>query len=133
MVLLHETIQIVNESVPGVLRVLEVDPDVNGLHRAYLLAHPAEDATELVDLVHDGVPIPLVVFPADKTDAVGGADGGAQTAGHALRPTVGMNLHAMRSPPTRGEIRPFLGVLEGDLVGIYKMLEGQGHSLEGGT
>ena len=77
MVLLHEAVQIVNEPVPGVLRVLEVYPDVNGLDGAHLLAHPAEDAPELVDLVNDGVPVPLVVFPPHEADAVGGADRGA--------------------------------------------------------
>lgn len=133
MVLLHKAVKIVNEPVPGVLSVLEVNPYVYSLYRAYLLAHPAENAPELVDLVDSGVPVPLVVFSPDQADAVGGANGGAKAAGHALRPAVGMNLHAMGSPPPGGESRPLLRVLERDLIGIYKMLEGQGHSLEGGT
>jgi len=133
MFLFHEPVQVVDEPVPSVLGVFEVNPDVNGLYRADLLTHPAEDAAELVDLVHDGISVTLVVFSPDKADAVGGTDRGAEPAGHALWPTVGVNLHAMGSTPTRGEIRSLLRVLECDLVGIHKMLEGQGHTLKGGT
>ena len=133
MVLLHEAVQIVHEPVPGIFSVLEMDPNVDGLDGAYLLAHAAEDAPELVDFVNDGVAIPLVVLSTHQTDAVGWADGGAKTAGYTLRPAVGMHLHPMSPPPSGGKFRSFLRVLEGDLIGIHKMLEGQGHSLKGGT
>src|SRR5690606_31923936 len=53
--LVHQPVQIVHEAVAGVLGVLVVLPHVDRLHRAHLLAHPAEDAAELVDLVHDRV------------------------------------------------------------------------------
>ena len=133
MLLLSETVQTVHKRIPGVFGVLIVDAQVNGLHRANLLAHSAENAPELVDLVDDGISIPLVVFSTHQTDAVGGADGGAEAASYTLGPSVCMNLHPMSPPPTGRELRSFLRVLEGDLIGIHKMLEGQGHSLEGGT
>ena len=78
MVLLHEAVQVVNEPIPGVFRVLEVNPEVDGFYRADLLAHPTEDAPELVDLVDNGIPVPLVVFSPHEAEAVGGADGGAK-------------------------------------------------------
>ena len=133
MILLHEAVQVVHEPLPGVFSVLEVNPEVDRFYRADLLAHPAEDAPELVDLVDNGIPVPLVVFSPHEADAIGGTDGGAKAAGHTLRPSIGMDIHAMSSPPTGREGRSFLRVLEGDLIGINKMLEGQGHSLEGGT
>ena len=133
MVLLHEPVEIIHEPVSGILRVLEMNPYVNGLHRTHFLAHSAEDAPEFIDLINNGIAVPLVVLSPHQTNAIGGTNGGAQTAGYTLRPAIGVDLHAMRSPPTRGKVRPLLRVLEGDLVGVHKMLEGQSHSLEGGT
>ena len=99
MVLLHEAVQIVNEPLPSVFSVLKVDTYVNGLHGTDLLAHPAEDAPELVDLVDDGVPIPLVVLPTHQADAVGRTNRGAEPAGHTLGATIGVNFHSVCSPP----------------------------------
>ena len=101
MILFHEPVQVIDEPVSGVFGVFVVDPDVNGLHRANLLTHSAEDAAELINLVDDGIPIPLIVFASHKADTVGGTDGGAKAAGDALRPPVCVNLHPMRSPPVR--------------------------------
>src|SRR5215218_8113869 len=52
VLLAHQPVEIVDEVVAGILRVLVVLTHVDRLHRAHLLAHPAEDAAELVDLVH---------------------------------------------------------------------------------
>ena len=59
MILLHQTIEIVDEAITGVLGVLEVLSHVDGLDGTHFLAHAAEDAAELVDLVYDGVPVAL--------------------------------------------------------------------------
>ena len=71
MVLFHEPVQIVDETIPGVFSVLEVHAHVNGFHRANFLTHSAEDAPELVDLVDDGISIALIVFSTYKADTIG--------------------------------------------------------------
>jgi hypothetical protein len=133
MILLHETVQIIHEPLSSIFGVLEVDPHVDGLHRTDLLAHPAEDAPELVDLINDGIPVALIILPTHEPDAVRGANRGAKPAGHTLGSAVGVNLHPVGASPTRGEVGPFFRVLERDLIRVYKMLEGQGHTFKCGT
>ena len=70
MVLLHEPVQVVHEPISGIFGVLEMDPYMDRLHRADLLAHATEDAPEFVDLVDDGVSVPLVILPTHQPDAV---------------------------------------------------------------
>ena len=133
MILFHEAIEVIDEALPSVFGILEVDADVDRFDRADLLTHSAEDAPELVDLVHDGIAVPLVIFPTDKADAIRRTHRGAQTTGYTLGPSVCVNFHPMRPAPARGQIGPLLGIEERDLVGINKMLEGQSHTLECGT
>ncbi len=133
MVLLHEPVKVVHEPVSGIFGVLVMDPNMDGLDGTHLLAHSAEDAPELIDLVNDGVPVTLVILPAYQADTVGGTDRGAESAGHTLGPPIGVDIHPMGPPPTRRKGGPLLRILESDLVGVHKMLEGQGHTLEGGS
>jgi len=89
MVLLHEAVQAVHEPLPGILGILEVDTHMNGFHGADLLAHPAEDAPELVDLVDDGIPIPLVVPPpTSRMQLDGHTVGQRPQATHLGRPSA---------------------------------------------
>src|SRR5262245_1470134 len=105
MILRHESVQVVNETLARVLRILVILPDVNRFHRTDFLAHAAEDAAELIDLVHDRVAVALVVLTGNELDAVGRADRWAEAAGHTLRAAVRVLLHAMRATPARRELR----------------------------
>ena len=66
MILLHQTIEVVDEALTGVFGIFEVAPHVTRFYRADFLTHAAENATELVDLVDDGVAVTLIVFPANE-------------------------------------------------------------------
>src|SRR5687767_11582324 len=128
-----EPLQIVDEPVARVLRVLVVHADVNRLFRAHFLAVAAEDAAELVDLVNQGIAVSLLVFAGDELDAVGGTDLGAQAARDAFRAALLVGEHPVRAAPARGE-RPVLGRL---LLGILHrhllaedVAERQRHTLE---
>ncbi len=89
MVLLHEPVQVVDEALPRVLGVLEVDAHVNGLHGTDLLAHPAENAPELVDLVDHGITVALVVLPpTSRMQLEGQTVGQSPQATHFGRPSA---------------------------------------------
>src|SRR3970040_1763668 len=66
-----EPFQVVDESIPAVLGVLVVNPDVDRFLGADFLAVAAEDAPKLIDLVDQRVAIAVLVFPWDQLDAVG--------------------------------------------------------------
>src|SRR5262245_65771545 len=107
MRLRHEPLEVVDEPFTTVLRVLIVPANVNRFLRANLLAVPAEDAAELVDLEHERVAISLFVLAGDQLDAIGRAHRGAQTARDALGLAVFRREHAVRAAPPRRE-RPLL-------------------------
>src|SRR6185436_1316734 len=77
MRLIHQPLQIVDESLAAVLRVLVMPSDVNRLFGAHLLAVTAEDAPELVDLEHERIAIAFLVLAGNELDAVGRAHGRA--------------------------------------------------------
>src|SRR6478752_7443125 len=95
----RQPLEVVDEPLAAVLRVLVVPTDVDRFLRAHLLAVAAEDAAELVDLEHERVAVPLLVLAGHELDAVGRADARAEAAGDALRLAVLRREHAMRPPP----------------------------------
>src|SRR5688572_8728928 len=86
MGLRDEPLEIVDESVATVLRVLVVAADVNRFFRADFLAVAAEDAAELVDLEHERIAIALLVLPGHELDAICRAHRRAEPA----RDTLGL-------------------------------------------
>ena len=86
--MLHEPVQIVHKTVPCILGILEVQTDMDGLDRAYFLAHPAENTPKLVDLVDNRISISLIVLAAYEPDAVSRANCRAKTACYAFRASV---------------------------------------------
>src|SRR2546422_3441725 len=105
-----QALEIVDEAIARELRVLEVHAHVDRLLGADFLAVPAEYATELVDLVDQGVAVALLVLPRHELDAVGGADLGAQPAGDAFGAPLLVGEHAVGAAPARRE-RPVLAAL----------------------
>ena len=97
-----------------------------------IFAHSTENATELVDLVDDGVAVPHVVLAADETDAVGRTHRRAQTTGNALGASVRMNLHDVRATPPGAQFGLLLGVLLRHRFRAQHVAERQGHPLERG-
>src|SRR3954471_10737600 len=85
MRLRHQPLEIVDESLAAVLRVLVVATDVNRLLGTHLLAVPAEDAAEFVDLEDQRIAISRLVLTRDELDAVRRADRRTQAATDALR------------------------------------------------
>src|SRR5688572_12763007 len=108
MRLRREALEIVDEAVARVLRILIVHADVNRFLGAHFLAIAAEDAAELVDLVNQRIAMALFVLARDELDAVGGADLRAQAARHALGAPLLVGEHAVGPAPTRRE-RPVFG------------------------
>ena len=88
MILLHQTFQIVDETVTGVLSVLKMSSHVNCLYRAHFLTHAAENATELVYLVDDWITVSLIVLAADKPDAVCRTNRRTEPTSNTLRSTI---------------------------------------------
>src|SRR5437867_1174782 len=129
MRLRHQSLEIVDESFARVLGVLVVASDVDRFLRADLLTVTAEDAAELVDLEHQRIPIPVLIFAGNELDAVGGTHGRAETAGDALRLAILRRQHAMCASPPRRERPLLLGILNGDLL-LKHVLQRQRHSLE---
>src|SRR6266850_6133140 len=70
MRLRHQPLQVVDEAFARVLRVFVVPPDVNRLLGADFLTVAAEDATELIDLEHQWIAVPLLIFAGHQLDAV---------------------------------------------------------------
>src|ERR1700687_3612536 len=68
--LIHQALQVVNKSVPAILGILVVAPDVDRLLRANLLAVAAEDAAKLVDLENERVAVAFLVLAGHQLDAV---------------------------------------------------------------
>src|SRR3990170_873700 len=110
VLLLHQPLEVVDEPVAAGLGVLVVHADVDRLLGADLLAVPAEDAPELVDLEDERVAVALLVLARDQADAVGRADLRAEAAGDALRLAVLVHGHAVRPAPPVGERPPVVGV-----------------------
>src|SRR6266545_1458283 len=136
-----EPLEIVDEAPPAVLRVFVVDPYVNRLLGAHFLAVAAEHAAEFVDLVDQGIAVSLLVLARHQLDAVGRADLGTQSAGHALRAALLVGHHPVGAPPARREsplphaMRAvgalLLRVLHGDPL-LEHVLEGERHALQRG-
>src|SRR2546423_1867123 len=99
--LIHQALQIVNESFAAVFRVLVMPTEVDRFLGTNLLAVPAENATELIDLEHQRVTIPFLVLSWHELDTVGGTYGRTKSA----RNTAGFSClsreHAMRAAPAR--------------------------------
>src|SRR5829696_4520170 len=116
--------------------------DVNGLLGAYFLAVPAEDAAELIDLIDQRVAVAALVLTGYQLDAVCRANLGTQAAGYTLRAALFIGEHAVgAAPPLRDAPLPhavvfvcalLLRVLHRHLL-LEHVLEGERHSLEGGT
>src|SRR4029077_1977172 len=114
---------------------------VDGFLGTYLLAVPAEDATELVDLVDERIAVPLLVLAGDELDAISRADLGAETAGDALRAPLLVGEHPVGAPPARRQaprphpVRPvgalLLRVLHRDPL-LEHVLESERHPFERG-
>jgi hypothetical protein len=62
VILLHQTIEVINEPAPSILGILKMLTYVDRLDRANLLAHPTENAPEFIDLVHDRITVALIVL-----------------------------------------------------------------------
>src|SRR5690606_15707638 len=135
-----EPLQVIDEPVPAVLRVLVVLAHVDGLFGADFLAVAAEDAAEFVDLVDQRVPVPVLVFPRHQLDAVGGTDLGAEAAGHALGAPLLVGEHPVRAAPP-GRERPGAAHVTGALLfrilhrhlRLEHVLEGEREPLERGA
>src|SRR5687767_8501997 len=74
VVLGHQPVQVVDEALARILGILVVLAHVDRLDRTHLLAHAAEDAAELVDLVNDRIAVALIVLAGHQPDAVGRTD-----------------------------------------------------------
>src|SRR5688572_20304649 len=107
MRLCGEALEVVHEPRAAVFGVLVVATDVNRLFRAHLLTIAAEDASELVDLVDEGVAIPFLVFTGNELDAIRRTDLRTEPARHALRLSGFVGEHAVRAapPPDRKSTR----------------------------
>src|SRR4051794_39520352 len=101
MILRHQAIEIIDETLARVFRILEILSDVDRLDRTYFLAHAAEDAAELVDLVDNRIPISLIVLAGHQPNAIRRTNRRAQAARNALRTTVRMCRHDVRAAPAR--------------------------------
>src|SRR5690606_3460166 len=116
MILRHQAVQVVDEALTRVLRILVVLPDVDRLDRTLVLPHAAADAADRIDLVAHRVALPLAVLAGARADAVRRADRGAEAARAALRPAVRMHRHAVGAAPAVRERRLHVRVLDGDLL-----------------
>src|SRR5216110_500247 len=95
MRLRRQPLEVVDETVAGVLRVLVVHPYMDRLFRAHFLAVAAEDAAELVDLVDQRIAVALFILARHELDAVGGTDLGAEPARDAFGPALLVGEHAV--------------------------------------
>src|SRR6266566_4083549 len=134
MRLIHQTLQVVDESVPAVLGVLVVAPNVNRLLRTYFLAVPAEDAAEFIDLEDQWISVPFFVFPGDQLDAIRRTYGRTKAAGDTTGlPRLGRQ-HSVCAAPARRDRRFLLRILDRHSpVDVEQMLHRQRHSLERGA
>ena len=128
MILLHQPVKIIDETITSVLGVLKMLTYMDRLDWANFLAHPAENATKFVDFVHDGEPVPLIILTTNQPDAVCGTNGRTKTTRYALWATVSVRLHDMRATPPRMQLSLLFRILLGDLYRVYKMLEGESHT-----
>src|SRR5678815_990764 len=128
--LCHQPLEIVDEPLAAVLRVLVVPTDVDRFLRTHFLAVAAEDAAELVDLEHERVAVALLVLTRHELDAVRGADGRAQPARDALRLAGFRRQHAMRAAPALRDGLLLLRILRRHLVWVDHVLEGHRHALQ---
>src|SRR6185312_66231 len=95
----HQPLEVVNETLAAVFRVLIVPSDVDRFLRAHLLAVAAEDATELVDLEHERVAVAVLVLTRHELDAIGRAHRRTESARDALGLAVFSRQHAVRPAP----------------------------------
>src|SRR5437899_5865203 len=107
MRLRRQPLEIIDEPVARVFRVLVVHADVNRLFGAHFLAVAAEDAAELVDLVDQRIAVSRFVLARYELDAIRGANLWAQAAGDAFGAALLVGDDAMRAPPA-GRERPVL-------------------------
>src|SRR5256885_12522448 len=112
--LIHQALQIVNESFAAVLGVLVMPTEMDSLLGANLLAVSAENATELIDLEHEWVTIPLLVLTGHEFDAIGWADCRTKSARDTTSFTRFSREHAMRATPARGNRRLLFRILRRD-------------------
>lgn len=101
MILLHESIQVVDKLIPSVLRIFEVNADVDSLYGAHFLAHSTKNASKLVDLIDNGISVPHIILSPDKTDAIRRTDSRTEPTRYTLGAAVSMSLHNMGSTPSR--------------------------------
>src|SRR5262249_44833698 len=131
VILSHQAIEVVHEALARVLRVLIVLPDVNRFYGADLLAHPAEDAAELIDFVNHRITVPLIVFARHEPDAVRRTNRGAKSARDTLRAAIRVLLHPVRAAPALVELRLLIRVLDRDFLRIREVLERERHPTHG--
>jgi hypothetical protein len=101
VILLHKSIQVVDKLIPSVLRIFEVNTNVDSLYWANFLAHSTENASKLVDLIDDGISVPHIILSPDKTDAIRWTNSGTEPARYALGAAVSVPFHNMSSTPSR--------------------------------
>ena len=111
MVLLHESIQIVDKLISSVFSIFKVNTDVDRLYGANFLAHSTKNASKLVYLIDDGISVPHVILSPDKTDAIRWTDSGTEPTRYALGAAVSVTLHHMGSTPSWRDLRTLLRVL----------------------
>src|SRR2546423_14362503 len=99
--LIHQALQIVNESFTAVFRVLVMPTEVDRFLGTNFLAVPAENATELIDLEHQRVTIPFLVLSWLELDAVGGPYRRTKSARDPARLARLSREHALRAAPAR--------------------------------
>ena len=95
MVLFHESIQVVDESVSSVLCILEMLAHMNRFNGAHFLTHAAKNTAELVDLVDDRVAVSLIVFTSNEADAVRWAFGVGRISSNCRNRSSGLSSNAV--------------------------------------
>src|SRR6185437_1409443 len=105
---------------------------LDGVDRASLFAHAAEDAPQLVDHETFGVFLPVGpgAFDADDVDAVRRASRGAEETGHARHAALLVLVQAMHAAvdPRIAYLRPHLGEADSHL-GAEQVPRGGGQTL----
>src|SRR5882672_3276851 len=132
MRLIHQPLQVIDEALAAVLRILVVASHVDRLFGANLLTVATEDAAELIDLEHEQIPIPFLVLSRNELDTVRGTHCRTEAARDTACLAGLGREHSMRAAPARRDRRFLLGILHGHpAVDVEEMLHGERHTPEG--